>query len=85
MPKPPRTTVDAFTEAGNHARVATWQLDVRKSADGQWSIAALYGLLCIAALQVSTVALLVSSALIFWQLTRSPVGQARATMLAGQH
>jgi hypothetical protein len=30
-------------------------------------------------------ALLVSSALIFWQLTRSPVGQARATMLAGQH
>ena len=30
-------------------------------------------------------ALLVSSALIFWQLTRSPVGQTRATMLAGQH
>ena len=30
-------------------------------------------------------ALLVSSALIFWQLTRSPVGQARSTMLAGQH
>jgi hypothetical protein len=30
-------------------------------------------------------ALLVSSALIFWQLTRSPVGQARATLLAGQH
>jgi len=30
-------------------------------------------------------ALLVSSALIFWQLTRSPVTQARATMLAGQH
>lgn len=30
-------------------------------------------------------ALLVSSALIFWQLTRSPVAQARATTLAGQH
>jgi hypothetical protein len=30
-------------------------------------------------------ALLVSSALIFWPLTRSPAGQAHATMLAGQH
>ena len=30
-------------------------------------------------------ALLVSSALIFWQLTRSPVAEARAPVLAGQH
>jgi hypothetical protein len=30
-------------------------------------------------------ALLVSSALIFWQLTRAPVAQARATTLAAQH
>lgn len=32
-------TVDAFSEFGDRARVATWQLDVRKSPDDQWSIA----------------------------------------------
>jgi hypothetical protein len=32
-------TVDAFTEFGERARVATWQLDIRKSSDDQWTIA----------------------------------------------
>jgi hypothetical protein len=33
-------TVDAFSEFGDRARIATWQLDVRKSPDDEWSIAA---------------------------------------------
>jgi hypothetical protein len=32
-------TVDAFSEFGDRARVATWQLDIRKSGDDQWTIA----------------------------------------------
>jgi Peptidase family M1 domain len=32
-------TVDAFSEFGDRARIATWQLDIRKSADDQWTIA----------------------------------------------
>jgi len=32
-------TVDAFSEFGDRARVATWQLDLRKAADDQWTIA----------------------------------------------
>ncbi|HEY7172213.1 MAG TPA: M1 family aminopeptidase [Vicinamibacterales bacterium] len=32
-------TVDAFTEFGERARVATWQMDIRKSPDDQWTIA----------------------------------------------
>jgi hypothetical protein len=32
-------TVDAFSEFGDRARVATWQLDIRKAPDDQWTIA----------------------------------------------
>jgi hypothetical protein len=32
-------TVDAFTEFGDRARVATWQIDIRKSSDDRWTIA----------------------------------------------
>ena len=33
-----RLTVDAFAEFGDRARVATWQLDLRKNDENQWRI-----------------------------------------------
>jgi hypothetical protein len=33
-----RLTVDAFIEHGNRARVATWQLDIRKVTDREWRV-----------------------------------------------